>query len=156
MCRLLHTYCHAPWIHADAFALPSTIPPGCGSAPGWWLTSSHRLRRRQRRWRRQESSKVIDDKLLLRIARQKIWRHWLLWLLPIVSLIGPFISGRLIRNYKPCIIVLAIVIIMAIADSAPLPYDLVVFLIMQVIGAMLTQMQIQQARFEVDLRRMCE
>jgi hypothetical protein len=45
---------------------------------------------------------------------------------------------------------------MAIVDSAPRPYDLVVYLIMQVIGAMLTQMQIQQARFEVDLRRMCE
>ena len=54
-------------------------------------------------WRNEagSNSSYKSEKILLSVARQKIWVHWLLWCVPIVNLPGFIISGVLIREWKP-------------------------------------------------------
>ena len=54
-------------------------------------------------WRNEEgsNSSYKSEKVLLSVARQKIWVHWLLWCVPYVNLPGCIISAVLIREWKP-------------------------------------------------------
>ena len=54
-------------------------------------------------WRNEEgsNSSYKSEKILLSVARQKIWVHWLLWCVPYVNLPGFIISAVLIREWKP-------------------------------------------------------
>ena len=56
-------------------------------------------------WRKNNTSNDNkSEKLLLSIARQRIWLHWVLWFIPYISIVTGIISGILIRSWKPWVI----------------------------------------------------
>ena len=56
-------------------------------------------------WRENNNSNDYrSEELLLSIARQKIWLHWILWFIPYISIVTGILSGILIRNWKPWVI----------------------------------------------------
>jgi len=105
-------------------------------------------------WRR-KSNNTTDEKILLQIARQQIWLHWVMWFFPIVSWVTVFVSAALIRNAKPIAIGLGISIFFGIMSGASGEGSLMILgsIIGSAIGASLTQVEIQKARDEVDSRR---
>lgn len=54
-------------------------------------------------WSISEFSSPSDQSTLCWVAQQKIWVHWLLWLIPVVSYLGGPVSAIAIRNPMPLI-----------------------------------------------------
>lgn len=106
-------------------------------------------------WRVKQDRK--SDKVLLQVARQRIWLHWVMWFFPIVSWVTCFVSAALIRSVKPIAIGLgtsmAFGIIAGLAGDQSGTLIFTGALIGSAIGAGLTQVEIQNARDEIDARR---
>jgi hypothetical protein len=96
-----------------------------------------------------------NDKKLLQIAQQKIWLHWLMWFVPVISIVTIFVSAVLIREVKPLAIALGVAFVFGFLAGSSGEASLFVLgtLTSSAIGACLTQIEIQKARDEVDARR---
>ncbi len=96
-----------------------------------------------------------NDKKLLQIAQQKIWLHWLMWFVPVISIVTIFVSAVLIREIKPLAIALGVAFVFGFLAGSTGEAFLFVLgaLTSNAIGACLTQIEIQKARDEVDARR---
>ena len=108
-----------------------------------WRTESLRERR----------AAETSDAVLLRTARERIWLHWVLWMVPIVNLVGAIISAVRIKDWRPLAACLGGGFVIGVLGGAATGGALLlVAYLLNAVGAGWTQQIIQEARDEVDRR----
>ena len=77
------------------------------AGPSWLRILDARLRQSDgaitKFWSISEFLSPSDQSTLCWVAQQKIWEHWLLWSIPVVSFLGGPVSAITIRNPMPLI-----------------------------------------------------
>ena len=74
-------------------------------------------------WRQESkgsNSSYKSEKVLLSIARQKIWIHWLLWCIPFpyLNVPGSILSGVLLREWRPVAAVISFAILLSMGGGS--------------------------------------
>jgi len=95
----------------------------------------------------------ISSAVLLRTARERIWVHWVLWMVPFVNFVGGIISAVRIKDWRPLGVAFGIgFIIGVIGGAATGGALLIVAYLLNAVAAGWTQQIIQEARDEIDRR----
>jgi len=96
------------------------------------------------------------EAVMLKVARQKKWVHWVLWCFPVVNLIGSIISAIQIRDWRPIAGGVGVVVLFTIANSFQSSFDFALFIASFLLFfggisfALWTQQIIQDTREEID------
>ena len=106
-------------------------------------------------WRVEQTDNPIkNEKILLSIARQKIWLHWVMWFIPIISIATCILSAVLIRNWRPWAWGFGVGFVLGAFGATRDPSTLLVANVFSAgIGAALTHQEIQKARDCIDSYR---
>ena len=107
-------------------------------------------------WRQtsdESKSEYKSEKVLLSIARQKIWLHWLLWCIPFpyLNVPGSILSGVLLREWRPIAAVISFAILLSLGGGGEAMGPLLYFAHFGAAGW--SHYIIQKTRDEIDEKR---
>ena len=102
---------------------------------------------------KEKDTRQLTEGQLLRLARQRIWVHWLLWCIPIVNLVGGIVSAVQIKDWRPIALSLGCGFILGFVGVATGGVGFLLAYLLNFGSAGWTQVIIQNARDEIDERR---
>lgn len=101
---------------------------------------------------KESQAKNLTERQLLRLARQRIWVHWVLWCVPIVNFVGGIVSAVQIKDWRPLGLSLGLGFIFGFLGMATQGAGFILGYLLNVGSAGWTQVMIQNARDEIDDR----
>ena len=101
---------------------------------------------------REKNPRQLTEGQLLRLARQRIWVHWLLWCVPFVNIVGGIISAVQIKDWRPIALGFVGGFIFGLLGAATSGAGFFLGYFLNFASAGWTQVIIQNARDEIDDR----